>query len=54
MNAMHGSQGPIEPSAVQREVARAVRQIFVALVAEGFTEDQALKIVGEILRAQSP
>jgi hypothetical protein len=38
-----------EPSAALREAARAVREIFVALVNEGFTEQQALIIVGQVL-----
>jgi hypothetical protein len=38
-----------EPSAAMREAARAVRETFVALVNEGFTEQQALIIVGQIL-----
>lgn len=44
--------GPIEPSADIRVAAHAVRQIYLALVTEGFTEQQALTIVGQILAAQ--
>lgn len=40
-----------EPSAVTRDGARAIREMFVALVQAGFTEKQALTIVGESLRA---
>lgn len=44
--------GPTEPSADIRRAASAVRQIFVALVMEGFNETQALAIVGAILANQ--
>lgn len=43
-----------EPSADLREAARAVRQTFVALVNEGFSEQQALVIVGHILTMHRP
>jgi hypothetical protein len=43
--------GPQEPSADLRAAASSVRQMFVALVNEGFTESQALAIVGHILVA---
>lgn len=43
--------GPTEPSADIRQAASAVRQIFVALTNEGFTEQQALHIVGVMLVA---
>lgn len=36
---------PIEPSAAMRVGARAIRELYVALVAEGFTEQQALSLV---------
>ena len=42
---------PVEPSADMREMAHHVREMFVALVGEGFTENQALVIVGQILSA---
>lgn len=41
----------VEPSADTREAAHGVREMFVALVMEGFTENQALIIVGQILAA---
>lgn len=44
---------PQEPTAEIRQAASAVRQTFVALVNEGFTERQALVIVGELLRGQA-
>lgn len=45
--------GPIEPSAQLREAANAMRQMFVALIDEGFSEAEALQIIGHILRGQS-
>lgn len=45
------SNGPTEPSADLRKLASVVYQAYVALVAEGFTEAQALVIVGQMLRA---
>lgn len=38
---------PQEPSADQREGARSVRQMWVALVQEGFTEDQATALMAQ-------
>ncbi len=40
-----------EPSAASRELARTVRDWFVALVQAGFTEAQAERICGSILAA---
>jgi rRNA processing protein Krr1/Pno1 len=40
-----------EPTADQREAAKATRGIYVALIKEGFTEDQALKILGTMIAA---
>jgi hypothetical protein len=37
-----------------REAANMLRQMFIALINEGFTETQALKIVAAILAAQNP
>ncbi len=45
--------GPTEPSADLRQAASALWQMFVALKAEGFTEQQALTILGQVLAAQS-
>jgi hypothetical protein len=45
------SNSPQEPTADIRAAASAVRQTFVALVNEGFTEYQALVIIGQILSA---
>lgn len=40
---------PVEPSADIREGAHHLRQIYVALVSEGFTIDEALKIISFML-----
>lgn len=45
--------GPVEPSAELRVLASVLRQAYVALVAEGFTEQQALAIVGQLLAANT-
>lgn len=37
-------QGTIEPSSAQRQVARELRGLFLALAAEGFSEEQATAI----------
>lgn len=42
-----------EPSADIRQAASAVRQMFVALVQDGFTESQALVIVGHMIATGS-
>lgn len=39
-----------EPAADLRGAAQSVRQMFVALCQAGFTERQALTIVGDILK----
>lgn len=44
---------PIEPSADQRIGAKAMRGLFLALVAEGFTEPQSLAILGHMIAAQA-
>lgn len=43
------TNGPVEPRADLRVSANELRQYFIALVGEGFTEKQALQIVGAIL-----
>lgn len=43
--------GPQEPSAVMRQAARGIREVYVALTAEGFSSQEALVIVGQILAA---
>ena len=45
------SNGPIEPSADMREFAKHLRQMFVALKLEGFTEQQAMSVIGTTLAA---
>lgn len=45
--------GPIEPSADLRQMASATRQVYTALTNEGFTEQQALIIVGQIISSAS-
>lgn len=39
-----------EPSADLRTAARAAREMYVALVHEGFTEDEALTILGHVIK----
>ncbi len=46
--------GPTEPSADLRELASILRQTFVALTMEEFTENQALVIIGQMLAANRP
>jgi alkylation response protein AidB-like acyl-CoA dehydrogenase len=42
-----------EASAESRHAARLVRDMFVALIAEGFTEQQALVILGHAISPNS-
>lgn len=46
------SNGPVEPSADLRTMAQFLRQTFIALTLEGFTEQQALTIIGQIVFSQ--
>lgn len=39
----------VEPSADKRQAAHELREIYVALVAEGFTVHESLTIIGQIL-----
>jgi len=41
----------VEPSAEVRQSAHQLREIYVALIAEGFTRDEAVAIIGKILAA---
>jgi len=41
----------VEPSADMRQNAHQLREMFIALVEEGFTEAQAVGIIGKILSA---
>lgn len=43
---------PVEPSASLRQGAAQLRQLYIALANEGFTETQALTLIGKILLAQ--
>jgi len=43
---------PVEPSAAVRQSAKAIHEVFIALANEGFTEAQALHIIGVMLAAQ--
>lgn len=45
------SNDPVEPSAEVRASAHQLREIFVALIAEGFTKDEAVAIIGKIVSA---
>jgi hypothetical protein len=45
---------PIEPSADLRTFASWMRQTYVALTLEGFTEREALVIIGQLLAANRP
>ena len=45
------SNGPIEPSANIREFSHTMREFFLGLIQEGFTEPQALVIIGQLLAA---
>jgi hypothetical protein len=47
------SKNKQEPSALNRAAAREMRDIFVALVDEGFTEDQALKILANMVKTSA-
>lgn len=43
-----------EPSADLRALASTLWQMFVALTSEGFTERQALVVIGQVLSANRP
>jgi len=47
------SAGQVEADAAKRTAAAELRQMFCALTQEGFTEHQALVIIGQILSANS-
>jgi len=48
-----GDRGLVEPSAVLRQAAKGLHEMFVALVNEGFSETQAMHILGVMLAAQT-
>lgn len=41
--------GPVEPNADMRVAAREVHEMYIALKEEGFTEREALTIIGHII-----
>lgn len=41
----------IEPSADMRMFASSLRQMYIALLMEGFTEPESLAIIGHVLAA---
>jgi hypothetical protein len=43
----------VEPSADLRQAAAQMRQMFIALLNEGFEERQALAILGQVIAAGS-
>jgi len=45
------SNGPVEPSADMRQLARACRDMYDALLLEGFDERQALTMLGYVIGA---
>lgn len=45
---------PIEPSAAQRQAAKELRAMHLALIEEGFTETEALKIIGYVIAGLRP
>jgi hypothetical protein len=45
---------PVEPTAELRNAANGIRGTFVALVESGFSEDQALRLCSDMLRAHMP
>lgn len=51
---MNSDPAFIEAKAETRQAARDLRELYSALVAEGFNEKQALTIVGQILAAARP
>jgi hypothetical protein len=46
------TNGPTEPSADLRTMAAFLWQTYVALTLEGFSEQQALTIIGQIVFSQ--
>ncbi|HEU5394695.1 MAG TPA: hypothetical protein VFV36_07810 [Candidatus Methylomirabilis sp.] len=42
-----------EASASMRQMARMMREMFTALVQEGFTEAQAIAVIGQALQAST-
>ena len=44
---------PTEPSADMRQLASALWQAYIALTSEGFSERQALIVIGQMMAAGS-
>ena len=44
---------PIEPSADIRQADHGLREMYISLTAEDFTEQQALIIIGQVIAANS-
>lgn len=42
---------PYEPTADMRQLAKKLRDIYQALIIEGFSDRQALAIIGEVIAA---
>lgn len=47
------NNAPMEPAADLRTLANMLRQMYVALLAEDFSEQQALVILGQVLSASA-
>lgn len=43
--------GPVEPNATNRAMAATLRELYLALIQEGFEKDEALTILGKMLEA---
>lgn len=48
------SNGPVEPAADMRKFAAGMRQIYLALTQEGFSDREALIIIGQMLSSNRP
>jgi hypothetical protein len=47
------SNGPVEPAADLRQMANMLRQTYVALTQEGFSSQEALVVIGQIIAANT-
>lgn len=45
------SPPPVEPSSDRRQMARELRQMFVAYVEQGFTEEQSMDLIAAIIKS---
>ena len=48
------SNGPIEPKADMRAAAKELRQMYIALLQEEFSVQEALTIIGQIIASNRP